>query len=281
MSIPVDETSLGGCFLGDQLIKCAWSATECLNMNLSFKSATEPLGSGRCDDNHRDIIGMCVDETLCTTDASNCNNPDQFIEEFPFCSVEYNRNYERVRGTQFALWGKCFIDGVGTCVWSKDDCPDGGTFQTPYELDYYSPNPLDLADKSDDICTCEFTRVGACKADDGYHCAVSADSCGPESTWLSWQNTLPYIECNVCSPFKHKTRNEFDSFIYNYGRTPPKETSNTTFFLFSLLGFGIGVVFIAFLWRCCSSKSSKGEESTDSINMTETSRDVVEEKEIA
>jgi len=275
----VDETSLGGCFLGDQLIKCAWTASEC--PLLSFKSATEPLGSGRCDENHRDMIGMCVDETLCTTDANNCKNPDQFIEEFPFCNVEYNRNFERVRGTQYALWGKCTIDGVGTCVWSKDDCPDGNLFQAPHELSYYSPNPLDLADKIDDdaICTCENTRVGACKADDGYHCAVSADSCGPESTWFRWQETLPYIDCRVCSPFKHETRNEGDSYVYNYGRTPPKGTSSTTFFLYSLLGFGVGSLIISLVWCYCSRsrKQTAGKEI-----MNETHREnVVEDKEIA
>lgn len=265
MSMSLAETSLGGCFIGDHLIKCAWYESEC--GALTFRPSSEKLGSNRCDANHRDLIGMCVDETLCTTDASNCKDPSQFVDEFPYCNVEYNRFQDRIRGTQFALWGKCTVGGVGTCVWSKDDCPDDGIFNTPYTLNYYSDNS-DSAVKNgileDDICTCEHTKVGACKKGDEYHCAVSADACGTGYSFLNWQETGLDIDCRVCSPFNHKTHSEPDDFIFNYGRTPWKPSRKVgDMVIASFVGLAVGGVLMAVFMRLYQ-KSCGPAKSTSS-----------------
>jgi len=251
---PLAETSLGGCFLGTDLVKCAWTPSEC--PNLTFLSATEKLGSSRCDKEVDELIGLCVEETMCTTDANNCKNPSSFIPEFPFCNVRYNRYKDKMEGTQFSLWGKCrmVVDGVdeNTCVWSAAECP--GTFTTPFDNNYYAADPSKGLDvKSDDICTCEFTKVGACLADDGYHCAVSPSSCGIESTYVDWMNLAPDIDCRICEPFAHKTRVAGDDFVYGFGRIPPEEWNRSLdSFLFTLLGFGIGVLILGGTWFGCT-----------------------------
>merc|ERR1712232_50005 len=132
----------------------------------------------------------------------NCEEPETFVPQMPFCNLEYNRFEDRDRGTQFSLWGTCTIDNVKTCVWSPEDCP--GEYQIPHELNYYS-DALDPADKSgrDDICTCDNTKVGACVKNGKYTCAVSADSCGDGSDFKTWQETGSEIDCRLCSPFEH------------------------------------------------------------------------------
>jgi len=124
----ISETLQGGCYLDHFLVHCAWEASEC--GALEYKThANLNKGSERkkCSATHRSLIGMCVDEKLCTSDASNCVNPDKFVDQSPYCNIEYNRYPERF--VSYALWGTCARNnGKSTCVWSGDDCPQSDTF---------------------------------------------------------------------------------------------------------------------------------------------------------
>lgn len=73
----ISETFPGGCYIGSEitheLIRCAWEAEDCGAYTYkSFAAIEDAQKSNKCRLNHRQWSGMCLDELLCTGDASNC-----------------------------------------------------------------------------------------------------------------------------------------------------------------------------------------------------------------
>ena len=61
-------------------------------ISCSFAKIEDSNVSNKCRLNHRQFSGMCLDELLCTGDASNCQGgAAEFAAESPFCNFEYNR----------------------------------------------------------------------------------------------------------------------------------------------------------------------------------------------
>jgi hypothetical protein len=239
----VAETFPGSCYLGTNIVQCAWEASECGGLDYrSYRQA----GHTKCSDNHRQYIGMCVDETLCTTNPSNCLNPDSFIAESPFCSIEYNRYADSIAGA-FTLFGACNINGSSSCVWSEDSCPDGGIFEKPGETQY-----------SND-CTCDKTKVGACRAGGVYHCAVSANACDSSEDFVEWQDTAGIIDCRVCNGFE-KARRVW-GVPNDYKRLPSaqKATGGKAFGNI-MIGVGIGVGVTGLIACLCRFRNRGGKD---------------------
>ena len=235
------EAFPGGCYLGETPIKCSWTAAGCGAYD--FKSFRELPERSKCHDSHRIYTGMCVDETLCTSNATNCLNPESYVISSPFCNIEYNFN-ARSKAGNFHLSGTCDMGGVVSCVYSAADC-ENGVFTKPGENDYSN------------TCTCDNTRVGACRNGNLYYCAVSRDGCAVGDEFIEWFNLGDVVDCRLCNDFAKEARKW--PVPLDYERTPTKESKELDF----ALGFGFlfGVVISTFVacvfGRCYGGRSSK------------------------
>lgn len=246
------ETIPGACYLGNELLYCAWESSEC--GTLAYKSAREHGFDKKCMDNHRDLIGMCVDETLCTTHASNCLNPDRFMAEVPYCNIEYNRYPERT-SSPYTLFGRCSLNGQDTCVWSETDCTAvGGTFQKPGELGYYK-------NSGGTQCTCDETKVGACRDGNNYQCAVSAEACSDPSQFLAWNEVQGLVDCRICADFPKRAVSLANGFPDSYKRLEAKMDNKHDAGLITGVAFGCffaGIaIALASSFLCCRSRGVK------------------------
>lgn len=219
------ETFPGGCYIGnvinDEVIFCAWEAPDCgVYTFQSFAKIEDAQVSNKCRLNHRQYAGMCLDELLCTGDASNCQDPAQYADKSPFCNFEYNR-YPDVPSSDFWLSGQCTnVTGQEpTCVYSESACTAaGGTYQIPAQLNYAT------------TCTCNRVKTGACRRPNGdLMCAVSEQACDVADTYVEW-NDLDRDndqDCTLCAGFPQEKRSwvdDLDGKIMppDYERTPTK-----------------------------------------------------------
>lgn len=246
--VEVKETFLGGCFLGTRLVQCSWTAAGCGDL-YTFVSSRQMPKYNICQDNHRQYSGMCLDETLCTSDASNCLYPNSYAVENPFCNIEYNFYAASVAG-DFHLSGTCELNGVKSCVFSASNC-ENGIFTKPGEAAYNSG------------CTCDKTKVGACKNGDDYTCAISADGCDAESEFVEWFNLGAAVDCRLCNGFKKETRHWRVPTYYD--RVP--QSSNNSIMESIGLGILIGVIVVSFIavvyGGCCRRRSAPKEMTAE------------------
>ena len=250
------ETFPGACYLAqtNDLIKCVFEKKDC-GEGYAYKSTFEKQNINDvewCDVNHRQYTGMCVDELMCTMNSINCLNPTKFEDNNPFCTMEYNRLHESATsglGKEFSLFGSCSTTlGGKTCVYSKSDCDliDGATFTKPGEYGYYN---------SDERCTCDKTKVGACVRGGEYHCAVSANACDASSEYKTWNEVdlMPNVECYLCDDFAKEWRTR--SVDEAYMRTPsvrgPGKRDAIEIGVSAGVGLLIGMGLMAIVMKCC------------------------------
>ena len=176
--------------------------------------------------NHPGYVGMCtspVDGYQCTSHKSNCFHPELFVPDVPYCSLQYN--YWSERDSSVSLYGSCVpIIGSGqdsqldytniACVWSERDCPpESNQFMVASQY-----SGLKSGETYEDLCTCDKVMTGACvdkagknNMDSGIHskhdfqwvqCAVSADACDEDSTFIPWQQVqYSGLDCRLCDDF--------------------------------------------------------------------------------
>lgn len=250
----IEETFLGACYLGDELVHCAYEEAGC--NGLEFRSDRTQVEPTRCDANHRQLIGLCTEDTVCTTDASNCRDPTKFVPEMPYCNIEYN-TYPGRTSPGFALWGTCTVDGVSTCVWSEADCPNttNAVFATPAEVGY--------SHHVEQLCTCDNTKVGACVNGGIYTCAVSESSCDSSSAFRTWQEIEGVVDCRLCNGFEKVERPDLTFVPFSYKRTPSKESNSAGAIIGAALGAAVGGLLVAVIFVCCySGRRNSGKESS-------------------
>eukprot|EP00977_Amphora_coffeiformis_P019796 scaffold7467_cov187-Amphora_coffeaeformis.AAC.1 len=244
--------------LNDELIHCAWEAEDCGVYNYqSFAKIEAAQVSNKCRLNHRQYAGMCLDELLCTGDASNCQDPTKYADKSPFCNFEYNRYPDTPSGA-FWLSGQCTVNGESTCVYSQGACTAaGGTYQTPAQMAYA------------DTCTCNRVKTGACRRGNGdLMCAVSAKACDSTDTYIEWNALNGELDCTLCAGFPKTKRtwvDELDGKVMplDYDRLPtkPGELNDDNLKIIAI-GIGVGVALTALSCFFCGrwSRRSSGKE---------------------
>lgn len=255
----IEETFLGTCYLGTELVHCAWQESEC--NGLEFRSDRMQVETTRCDANHRQYIGMCVEDTVCTTDASNCKDAGTFVPEMPYCNIEYN-TYPGRTAPGFALWGTCTVSGVSTCVWSEADCPTGtgAIFQTPAEVGY--------SGNVEDLCTCDNTKVGACLNGGVYTCAVSEGACDSSSEFKTWQEIAGIMDCRLCNDFKKVEKPPLYEVPLSFKRTPSRVDDRMGAIIGAAAGAAVGGALVAVIAMCCCRRRSSGKDVNFQENAT-------------
>lgn len=201
----------GGCYLQNELIRCALDTFHC--MGLEFRSAQqmkslEDPAAERCNRPHPDFVGMCtseVDNFHCTGHSSGCVIQTMFVPNIPYCSLQYN--HFPGRDTHLTLYGSCESTDRSTCVWSIDDCNDSTDTYTAASF------PLGDNDTTEHICTCDRVQTGAClqmNNDESFDmmCAVSADACDDDSYFQDWKEVLKSgMDCRLCPGFDKDASN--------------------------------------------------------------------------
>lgn len=239
-TIKTSEAFPGGCYLKSTLVHCAWKAEDC--GAFTYVAYDQMPRFSICHDNHRLYAGMCTMETLCTSHPSNCIDPDTFVQESPFCNIEYNRYSGSLSGP-FHLSGSCEVDGKSVCVYSENDCP--GTFSRPYDMQYSSD------------CTCDNTLTGACQDGMKFHCAVSADACAEGQEFVTWQELEGQAECKLCNSFKKETRRWPVPADYDTLPVKTEEAGAVGLVIGLLVGvILVGAGFFLFSQRCHGRRSS-------------------------
>lgn len=127
-------------------------------------------------------IGSCTGDTaFCASDASLCPNPVSFVAVDDRCTIHVDGVKQ---GGPATLFGKCHSDN--TCYWSQQDCLDPSTWVKP-------------TSGSNNDCTCEKVRVGACVDPQGFHsCAVSEEACSSTATWVDASTLMRNSDAPDC-----------------------------------------------------------------------------------
>jgi hypothetical protein len=112
--------------------------------------------TGRC--------GGDYDGGVCTGHADACLEPSQFVRVDRACQLSITDDIDP--SASVAVYGRCH----DTCYWSNNDCTGEEQWYGASE----SPS-----------CTCENVKVGACRYDNRYFCAVDIEACDADSTFLS------------------------------------------------------------------------------------------------
>lgn len=194
----------GGCYLQNELLRCALDEAHC--NGLEFRSSRQMRESddeevGRCQRPHPDFVGMCtseIDSFHCTGHPSGCVIWSMFVPNISYCSLQYN--HFPGRDIHLALYGTCSDSSKGSnaCVWSLDDCPGAGT-----DSDItYTPATFAPTSNVDSLCTCDKVRTGACAFGEDWTCAVSAGACDKESDFRTREQVLEAgRDCRLCPLF--------------------------------------------------------------------------------
>lgn len=127
----------------------------------------DSLYTGRCGD------GLCVSHSsACTLEAT-------FEEESRSCTLfEQNTNLLTTDSTKF---GKC----GDRCEWSEEFCAAGEAWTKAIDSE----------------CLCHDVRVGACKFNDVYFCALNQNSCDEASAFIdakTLQGMSDAPDCRLC-----------------------------------------------------------------------------------
>jgi len=225
----------GACFNpnpseGENAYHCHFDSTECIEGE-EWLNPMETKAKGykcTCDADYNDNVyiaacySMVTHQVSCAPDNSQCESSDMILGtrlnsdnivsdecgpgDSPYdngtvsCGKQCKCNFHYAQGAKVeletSLYGRCYKpnDKVNSyCAVKKATCSPGESYSGPYDK---------FAD-SRPKCTCEKTKTGACMKQNGdfSHCAIAADSCATDQTYLKVAElkAADYdIDCTLC-----------------------------------------------------------------------------------
>jgi len=187
----------------DTFARCAMEPFECFPENGEyFDPHDQDAGTMRKCNPNNTPMGRCMTENICALRATDCpvdTSDENFDADDENCTYQRDKAVEWNKDEpEFTQFGSCYDASKNdyTCIWDPQECDESG-----YEV-YKTPAETLAAGVQ---CDCSEVHVWGCERNTRVMCAVTAEACNQEYTFMSpilqrsnRQSGSDGLDCRLC-----------------------------------------------------------------------------------